>query len=208
MQLRDCSRRQAEQFIEAGYVSVDGQVVHEPQHRVLHEVVTVDPNASVLALQPLTYILNKVAGQVPTLSGRLSKLASCVPLENAASGLVVFTQDWRIERKLTEHMAEMEHELMADVQGEVPPQALEQIQRLLQDDRQRLPMAKVSLSSAKPTHSTLRFAVKGAHPGLVAYLCDQASLELVALRRIRLGRVVLGDLAAGAWRNLGEFERF
>jgi len=33
-------------------------------------------------------------------------------------------------------------------------------------------------------------------------------LQMTALRRIRLGRVSLGDVAPGAWRTLDEFERF
>ena len=41
-----------------------------------------------------------------------------VPLENAASGLIVFTQDWRTTRKLTEDLGAMEHELVVDVAGE------------------------------------------------------------------------------------------
>ena len=208
MQLRDCSRTQAEQFIAAGFVRVGGVVVLEPQHRVLQQEVTVDEHASLLNLKPATYVLHKAAGQVAQLTGRLSKLGSLVPLEQAASGLVVFTQDWRVERKLTEHMGEMEHELMADVRGEVPAEAVALMQRLLKDERQRLPVVKVSVSSSKPQMSTLRFAVKGSHLGLVAYLCDQAQLQMTALRRIRLGRVSLGDVAPGAWRTLDEFERF
>jgi 23S rRNA pseudouridine2604 synthase len=54
----------------------------------------------------------------------------------------------------------------------------------------------------------LRFAVKGAHPGLVSYLCEKAGLELLALKRIRLGRVALSDLPLGQWRYLAEFEKF
>ena len=54
----------------------------------------------------------------------------------------------------------------------------------------------------------LRLAVKGSHLGLALYLCELAGLEILALRRIRLGRVSLGDLEEGTWRYLGEGERF
>lgn len=56
--------------------------------------------------------------------------------------------------------------------------------------------------------SRLRFAIKGSHPGLVAYLCGLAGLTIIAMRRVRLGRVTLADLPVGQWRYLAEGERF
>jgi 23S rRNA pseudouridine2604 synthase len=39
-------------------------------------------------------------------------------------------------------------------------------------------------------------------------VCELAGLEILALRRIRLGRVSLGDLEEGTWRYLVEGEMF
>ena len=104
------------------------------------------------------------------LQRHLKQLSAMVPLENAASGLIVFTQDWRIERKLEEDMGAMEHEVMVDVKGEVSDQALRLLNRL-QDSDADLPQTKVSLNSNTEDRSTLRFAIKGAHRGLIAHLC-------------------------------------
>ena len=57
-----CSRREAEQYIEGGWVSVDGVVVEEPQFRVLNQTVALSPDASLLALTPVTMLLHKPAG--------------------------------------------------------------------------------------------------------------------------------------------------
>jgi 23S rRNA pseudouridine2604 synthase len=283
-QMLGCSRREAEQTIEGGWVRVDGQVVEIPQQRVLTQTVTVDPDASLMALGEVTLILHKppnlpdgvqdearpeagptdskphagaalgrrqsdptsssgqprqtgslagrgrqarapaqpsardlliaakhsphdASGQTPLLR-HFKQLQASVPLETAASGLVVFTQDWRVQRKLQEDMAQMEHELMVEVRGEVQADALTPIERALRDPRQRLPVAKISISSASEARSILRLAVKGAHPGLAAFLCELAGLEIQALRRIRLGRVSLGDVAPGHWRYLADYERF
>ncbi len=267
MQLRDCSRREAEQYIEAGFVRVDGSVVQEPQFRVTSQNVSVDAHASLLNLLSVTLILNKPVGWTDGLeplslqksdvrdaqggrstghaSGRqlppvrapkgpqnvrslltldhhsphdhsgvrfmkshLAKLEASVPLEYQASGLVAFTQDFRVQRKLMEDMAFIEQELMVDVRGEVLPDALRPIERAMRDERLRLPDFKISVGSANPERSKLRLAVKGAQLGLAAYLCELAGLEILALRRIRLGRVSLGDLEEGAWRYLSEGERF
>jgi 23S rRNA pseudouridine2604 synthase len=147
------------------------------------------------------------SGQRPLLR-HFKQLQASVPLETAASGLLVFTQDWRVQRKLQEDMAQMEHELMVEVRGQVQAEAIGPIERALRDPRQRLPVTKISISSASEARSILRLAVKGAHPGLAAFLCELAGLEIQALRRTRLGRVSLGDVAPGQWRYLAEFERF
>lgn len=259
MQLRDCSRREAEQYIEAGFVRVDGVVVQEPQCRVSNQTVTVDAHASLLNLMSVTLIVNKPVGwtdglepATPTpaphrsphrspqqqrpqqlkgpqalrslltaahrspndpsgvrhLKSHLAKLEASVPLEYEASGLVPFTQDFRVQRKLIEDMPFMEHELIVDVRGEVAPDALRPIERAMRDERLRLPDFKISVGSAKPERSKLRLAVKGSHLGLALYLSGLAGLEILGLRRIRLGRVSLGDLEEGAWRYLAEGERF
>ena len=256
MQLRGCSRREAEQYIEGGFVRVDGTVVEEPQFRVKQHAVTMDAHASLLNLTPVTLIINKPAGFAdglealpepePAHTGRgaparrpnkkssqnvhslltpaqhsahdfsgvrllkrhLTHLEASVPLEQGASGLVVFTQDFRTQRKLTEDMAFMEHELIVDVRGEVTPDALRPIERAMRDERLRLPAFKISVGSATPERSKLRLAVKGAHPGLAAYLCEIGEFEILALRRTRVGRVSLGELEEGGWRFLADGERF
>ena len=144
---------------------------------------------------------------ISLLQRHLKHLEAMVPLENAASGLIVFTQDWRIERKLEEDMGAMEHEVMVDVKGEVSDQALRLLNRL-QDSDADLPQTKVSLNSNTEDRSTLRFAIKGAHRGLIAHLCERAQLEILEMHRIRLGRVALRDLPPGQWRYLAPGERF
>lgn len=255
MQLRACSRREAEQYIEAGFVRVDGVVVNVPQFRISTQTVTVDAHASLLNLTSVTLIMNKPPGwtdglellprarstpagrkpvpsKVPKgpynvrslltpaqrstqdasgltlLKSHLLKLDASVPLEYEASGLVPFSQDFRVQRKLLEDMPFMEHELIVDVRGEVLPESLRPIERAMRDASLCLPDFKISVGSAKPDRSKLRLAVKGSHLGLAVYLCELAGLEILGLRRIRLGRVSLGDLEEGTWRYLGQGERF
>jgi 23S rRNA pseudouridine2604 synthase len=241
-----CSRSEAEQYIEGGWVKVNGQVVEEPQFRVLNQTIGIDPDASLLELSSITILLHKPADWVDGTEESLSKLnratrrapfddartllvaakhmakdpsgirmlqrhfkalTAAVPLENAASGLIVFTQDWRIERKLSEELGSMEHEVIVDVAGEVSAQALHLLNRTLDSD-ENLPQAKVSINSSTPERSKLRFAIKGAHRGLIAYLCERAKLDILDMRRIRLGRVALSDLPVGQWRYLGPGEKF
>lgn len=268
-QMVPCSRREAEQYIEGGWVSVNGVVVEEPHFRVTQQTITLDPNASLLDMTAITLLLHKpphfldgtddddeddedeapapkrpgpnaktsqakaprgkavkklpdnarslltVANHcaqdpsdIKVLKRHFNHLEASVELETGASGLCVFTQDWRTARKLNEDMGSMEHELIVDVQGEVSGDSILHLTKILNDPRNALPQAKVSINSAQAEHSKLRFAIKGSHPGLVAYLCERAQLNILAMRRIRLGRVALSDLPVGQWRFLAGYERF
>ena len=142
------------------------------------------------------------------LKRHFTQLTACVPLETAASGLVVFTQDWRIARKLADDAAIIEHEFMVEVAGEVSPEALQKLNhRGLREDSS-LPPVKASVSSTSDTTTKLRFAVKGSHLGLVLYLCERANLHIESMKRIRVGRVGLGQVPLGQWRYLTVHERF
>ena len=71
------------------------------------------------------------------LKKHVVQLTPCAPLDAAASGLVVYTQDWRIVRKLTADAATLEHELLVDVADQLPPDGLKRLTRAL-------PHAKIS----------------------------------------------------------------
>jgi 23S rRNA pseudouridine2604 synthase len=133
----------------------------------------------------------------------------CVtPLEHAATGLLVFSQECPILRKLLEDGALVEHEVIVDVRGAVGEDALVRLRRSpVVDGRAMLP-AKVSVTSDSQGGTSLRFATKGSHPGQLAQMCEQAGLAIVGMRRIRVGRVPLSSLPVGQWRYLLPTERF
>ena len=225
--LLPCSRSQAEQYIEGGWVRVDGRVVEEPHFRVLHEKIELDPNANLMELTPVTLLLHKPADHasplqllnasthwrddpsgVRVLKRHFSQLNDAIALEKAASGLLVFTQDWRVARKLSEDEHQIELELIVEVQGEVSPVQLQQLMRASDERGQPLPQVKASLNSSAEGRSKLRFAIKGVHPGLIAWLFERAGLKILAMKRIRIGRVPMTQLPIGQWRYLQAHERF
>lgn len=236
-ELQGCSRREAEQFIEGGWVRVDGQVVEEPQFRVLGHTIEIDGQANLMALTDVTLVLNKPPGVdagpnrspvarsaeqfltaaahvekdpagLRVLKRHLLKLSCPVPLETGASGLLVFTQDWRVERKLVEDANTMEHEVIVEVEGDVSDESLRRLNHAKGSDGNALPACKVSLNSTSEGKSKLRFAVKGSHPGLIAWICDRAALRILGVKRIRVGRVALSGVPVGQWRFLAPHERF
>lgn len=221
-----CSRSQAEQYIEGGWVRVDGKIVEEPQFRVSDsQKVVLDPDATLLSLGPVTVLMHKppgmpmdqAAGQIgpgthaaDDASGiRLVKkhfkdLQAVTPLMREASGLVVFTQNPGIARKLIEDARGTEQEVVVEVSGQIAERGLQRLCHGLSFNGQPLPPIKVSWQN----ETRLRFALKGIAPGQVPSMCEQVGLRVVAMKRIRIGRVPMGQLPAGQWRYLLAHERF
>lgn len=212
------SRRDAELLIDNGVVRVDGTVAVLPQMRVRPEQrVEIEKNARPLPVPPVTLLLHKPAGVdidpgAPLAGARRSAAdrsglrplprhlldQRCVaPLGPRDSGLVVFTQVGGIERKLVEDAGILEHELLVEVQGVVTPEAL-----------QAMRPARVSIGSQRDGNTALRFAIKGPQPGQISAMCERAGLQVLSVRRIRLGRVPLAGMAPGEWRYLLPDERF
>ena len=231
-----CSRREAEQYIAGGFVRVDGVVIEEPQFRVQDQRIDVSPDATLLGVVPVTILLHKPAdveaglgalrgaasaagllvpgnlwkddrSEISPLKKHFADQELVTPLAPRASGLVVFTQDWRVARKLSEDANVMENEVLVDVSGETKSGGLERLNRVDHGytfNGVMLGAAKVSWQSEK----RLRFALKGERPGQIAFLCESVGLQVEGMKRIRIGRVAMSSLPVGQWRYLLPHEKF
>ena len=224
-----CSRREAEQYIEGGWVRVNGQVIEEPQFRVQSETIELDPDARLTPITPVTILLNKPPGYhtgegthpalslldastraahddsgIHLLKKHFTNLTSTTALETDASGLIVFTQDWQVARKLGDDAESVEHEVIVEVAGELIPHGLKRLNHGLIFNGKPLPPCKVSWQN----ETRLRFAIKAARLGQLAHMCERVGLEVLSMKRIRIGRVPMAQLPQGQWRYLRMDERF
>ncbi|KAF3995926.1 rRNA pseudouridine synthase [Glaciimonas immobilis] len=228
-----CSRTEAEQYIQGGWVTVDGEIVEEAGFRVLpqHHVALL-PDAVLQPVDPVTILLHlpvgidlasdpadlspilqflKPANLAPEdrsglrfLKHHLVGLTVVNQIEVKASGLVVLTQDWKITRKLVDDAAKIEQEYIVEVQGDIIPYGLQLLSHGLKFSGKPLPPVKVSWQN----ETRLRFPLKAPPRGLIAHMCEKVGLEVVAMKRIRIGRVPMAGLPAGQWRYLLGYERF
>jgi len=228
-ELRACSRREAEQLIAGGWVRVDGAVVEEPQFRVSDQRVEIDSGADPAQAEPVTLLLNKPpgyqsdAGEKPVslllgaaslwpgddtgkrpLKKHFAQLTACAPLETNAAGLVVYSQDWRIVRKLSEDAATVEHEIVVEVSGDLTPAGLKRLNQGIPYQGRAPSAIKVSWQN----ETRLRVALKGARIGQVEHMLEELGLRVLTMKRIRLGGVSMGKLPPGQWRYLRGNERF
>lgn len=225
IELVGCSRREAELYIEGGWVTVDGAVVDEPQFKVADQRVELLAGARAEALEPVTLLLHQPAGldiesacrSITTsnlsaehsqgrrpLKGHFARLSCVAPLQDGASGLQVFTQDWRVTRKLNADLAKLEQEYVVEVSGEMIAHGLERLNRGFTWKGNELPKIKASWQN----ETRLRMVLKNPQPGLIALLCSSVGVTPLSMRRIRLGGVSMSKLPLGQWRYLASSERF
>ncbi len=228
-ELAACSRADAEQYIRNGWVQVDGCVVENPAHAVSRKTVTLDEEARLEAVEPATVLLHKPVGY-DTISGpnpaaalvqpgtrwpedpsgvrmlerHFHRLTPLVPLDIDASGLMVLTQDGRVWRRLTEDGDGIEQEYVVEVSGDIAPYGLRKLNHGLHYNGRALPPCKVSWQN----EVRLRFALKGVQGGQLRDMCAQVGLEVVSIRRLRIGKIPLAKMPVGTWRYLPVGERF
>ena len=138
------------------------------------------------------------------LQKHFKNLECLLPIPIPASGLIVFTQDHRVARKLQEDALHLEQECIVEVRGTIDEDGLERLCNGTAIDGKRLPKIKVSWQNE--TH--LRFALKGIFPEEIAEMCECVGLEVVGLKRLRIGRISVAKLPEGQWRYAMPWERF
>ena len=93
---------------------------------------------------------------------------------------------------------------MVRVSGRLSQEGLKQLNFGLSLDGQPLKRAQVSWQN----QDQLRFVLKEGKKRQIRRMCELVGLRVVGLKRIRIGKVVLGDLPPGQWRYLGADEHF
>jgi len=90
------------------------------------------------------------------------------------------------------------------VQSVFPKELLAKLRHGLSLDGKPLKPAQVEWQNPEQ----LRFVLTEGKKRQIRRMCEQVGLLVVGLKRIRMGRIVLGNLPVGQWRYLGPHERF
>jgi 23S rRNA pseudouridine2604 synthase len=231
------SRREADEWIARGWVRVDGRVVSELGSRVMPgQQITIDARARHQQAQLVTVLLNKPVGYVSGqaedgyqparvlvtadrqwrednsgirfLSQHLRSLVPAGRLDIDSVGLLVLTQDGRVAKQLIGEDSEMEKEYLVRVATRegttLSPEALALLGHGLELDGESLKPARVEWANA----DQLRFVLKEGKKRQIRRMCEAVGLQVLGLKRVRIGAVALGNLPAGRWRYLRLDERF
>lgn len=228
-----CSRREADLFIERGWVHVDGAVVSVLGTKVSPDQdVKLDERACSELGHAVTILLNKPIGYVSgqpekgykaavTIINRDSRfkvdnspirfspshlrgLAPAGRLDIDSTGLLVLTQDGRVARHLIGEDSDVEKEYEVRYDGTLTENGLKLLNYGLSLDGKPLKQARVFREKG----NRLRFMLKEGKKRQIRRMCELVGLKVIGLKRVRIGNIELGDLPVGQWRFLGEGEVF
>ena len=232
-----CSRREADDWIAKGWVKVDGQVIAELGSKVLpHQKITIERQAQAEQSRRVSVLINKpigfVSGQAEDgykpavtlvrpenrwaedklpLQFSASQLKSLVPagrLDIDSTGLLILTQDGRIAKTLIGEDTSVEKEYLVRVKytkgAKLPEHELKRLNHGLTLDGKALLPAKVRWQN----EDQLCFILREGKKRQIRRMCEMVGLQVLALKRVRIGRVKLGNLPMGQWRYLGADEQF
>ncbi|WP_372808663.1 pseudouridine synthase [Pontiella sp.] len=228
-----CSRREADRYIERGLVLVDGEVVSELGTKVSPSAKIElaeagqkrqDMQATFLINKPIGYVSaqpedgHRPASDLLTREnqwkddrtkrafhhGLLRGLAPAGRLDIDSNGLLVLTQDGRVARRIIGEDSDVDKEYLVRVDGHLSDQGLKLLNHGLELDGKPLKPAKVTWQN----QDQLRFILREGKKRQIRRMCELVDLKVVGLKRIRIGKVVLGNLPDGQWRYLGPDETF
>jgi len=231
------SRREADEWIARGWVRVDGRVVATLGARVRPDQrIELDARArgeqaalvTVLLHKPVGYVSGQAEdGHEPAIvlitpqnrwAGDRSgtrfmpahrrQLVPAGRLDFESTGLLVLTQDGRIARRLVAAEGAIEKEYLVRVVPRdgtsVAPDALTRLRHGLVLDGVALRAAQVEWLNA----DQLRVVLRQGRKRQIRRMCEAVGLEVLGLKRVRIGGVTLGDLPPGQWRYLARGESF
>jgi 23S rRNA pseudouridine2604 synthase len=228
-----CSRREADRYIERGLVLVDGQVISELGTKVLPnaEIELAEAGQKRQAAQA-TFLLNKPIGYVSAQPEdghkpaevllrkenrwredrsprrfnprQLRGLAPAGRLDIDSNGLLVLTQDGRVARRIIGEDSDVDKEYLVRVTGRLSDNDLKLLNHGLDLDGKALKPAKITWQNK----DQLRFILREGKKRQIRRMCELVGLKVVGLKRIRIGKIVLGNLPNGQWRYLRDDESF
>ena len=230
------SRREADEWIEAGWVNVNGVPAVLGQRIQPTAVIEVDAAARTQQAQRVTILLHKPMGYVSGQAedghqpasvlvqgpnrwaecaapirfhpGQHRGLAPAGRLDIDSTGLLVLTQDGRIAKQLVGEDSLVEKEYLVRVKpDEAGPWSNDHnalLQHGLSLDGKRLKPARVSWAN----EDQLRFVLREGRKRQIRRMCELVGLQVLGLKRVRIGSVVLSKLPVGQWRYLRADERF
>ncbi len=227
-----CSRREADHYIEKGWVTVNGVRVTLGQRILPTDKVQLARQATVAQESRVTILINKPMGYVsgqaedgyePAVSlvtaenqwdeaefqqefnfKHLRGLAPAGRLDIDSVGLLVLTQDGRVAKQLIGEDSNVDKEYLVRVEGELIENGLALLNHGLELDGVPLRPAQVSWQNDEQ----LMFVLREGKKRQIRRMCELVGLKVVGLKRVRIGNITLGHLPTGKWRYVSPDEGF
>ena len=214
------SRRASEQFILAGRIQVNGEIIRQLGTKIdpLHDTITVD-GKPVRTKKKLYVALHKPIGCVCSRKDEFERrtiyellpkewdnLYSVGRLDYDTEGLIFLTNDGQFALRLTHPRYGVRKKYVVMVEGPMEASVLEKFTRGVFYQGEKLRAEKARLVSATKSKSVAELDLTEGKNREVRRLFESQGLTVKRLQRVQIGKIKLGELKPGKWRTLTESE--
>src|ERR1044071_6362922 len=215
------SRRRAEELIEAGEVSVNGEVVRElgtkadpardhikVRGRLINPLLESRGKTYVLLNKPRGYLSaladpeNRplVSELVPQSLGRLHPVGR---LDFNTEGLLILTNDGALTNYVTSARNHVEKVYEVKVKGVPPEEQVERLRRGIRlEDGVKTAPAQITKTDETKTNAWYEVILREGRNQQIRRMFDAIGHSVIKLRRVRIGPVAAEGILIGQWRHL------
>ncbi len=208
-----CSRREADAWIEAGRVTVNGKPGALGTKVGEGDTVLVDGRELPQRRRDIYLALNKpagitctterdVAGNIVDFIGHRERIFPIGRLDKDSEGLILLTNNGDIVNEILRVEHGHEKEYLVTVERPVTPTFLSMMAAGVRIGGEKTePCVVTRVGSA-----AFRIVLKQGLNRQIRRMCSALGFRVQALKRVRIMHIGLGTLATGAWRDLTEAE--
>lgn len=212
-----CSRSQAEQWIRAGRVALNGKTIRDPEHPVVGVPALLALDGQLLVAATRVYVMfNKPRGLVVSASderGRdtvytalaqagLPWLGPVGRLDKASEGLLLLSNDTAWAAGITEPVTHRDKTYHVQIDCIPDAASLGRMRDGVFDQGERLTARCAGLLRAGEKNAWLEIVLDEGRNRHIRRLLTAHGVGVLRLVRVAIGSLALGELAKGQWRHL------
>ena len=218
------SRRKAEEYILAGKVKVNGQIVTELGTKVNpdKDIIEFEGKRVNNDIKKVYVLLNKPIDYVTTVKDQFNRNTVVDLVKNAGnnllpvgrldmytSGALILTNDGDFIFHVTHPKHEVEKTYTVTIRGKVTNEDVESLrQGVIIDEEYKTKPAKVRIMKIdeEKNLSRLEIVIHEGKNRQVRKMCEAIGKKVIALHRSKIGNIDVKDLKIGQWRYLTKKE--
>ena len=209
------SRRKAEQLIEAGRVSVNGEIITTLGYIISETDIIMVDQQRVLQQDLVYFMLYKPKGQLSSVGDDrdnhvvvdlIKSDVSVFPvgrLDLDTTGLLILTNDGQFAHTMMHPSFEIEKSYEVTIQGRISPSELEQLEQgVILDDGSVSDPARIEAVKKQGPHSMVALTITQGKNRIIRRMFQALDRDVVNLHRYQYGNLTLGQLGVGESRAL------
>lgn len=211
-----CSRREADRLVEAGKVTIDGQLAVAGSKVAQGQVVKVNNETVTKEEEIVLLAFNKPVGIVCTTTDNQGKnnivdyigydkrIYPVGRLDKDSQGLILMTNNGDMMNKILKSVNGHEKEYIVEVDMPITDEFIQKMRAGIY--LEELDRTTFQCEVTKESKYSFRIILKQGLNRQIRRMCESLGYHVVRLERIRIMNINLSDLAIGQYRNVTEEE--